>query len=87
MEKNNLIIAFSNLDINDKRNSYNEELLRIYELLKSSFNNIENDPRFQLHNYDSNYEHNLSEDEFLTNEYKNILMIREMIINYIIMKK
>lgn len=87
MEKDDLIAVFSNLETNDKRNSYNEEILKIYELLKSAFNFSGNNPNFTLHNYDSNKEENISEDEFLINEYRNVLMLREMIINCMILKK
>lgn len=85
MEIDNLVVAFSNLNSNDKRNSYNEEILRIYELLKTYFD--ENNCNYKVHNYNSNEESEISEDEFLINEYKNILVLREMIINCIFMKK
>ena len=87
LNKDDSIIGFSNLNTNDKRNSYNEEILKIYELLKSGFDIGENDSNFTLYNYDSNNEQDFSEDEFLTNEYRNILLIREMVINCLFVKR
>lgn len=87
MEENNLMEAFTNLNINDKRNSYNEELLKLYELLKSGFELNMADNSNALYNYNRNTDSELSEGDYLIREYKNILLIRQLFIDYMIYTK
>lgn len=86
MDKQELLLAFSNMDINDKRDCYNEEILKMFELLKLYFDDSR-DYDLSIDNYNFNKDFLLNEDEYLTKEFKNILTIQEFIIYSISAKK
>lgn len=80
MENQNLNEAFKNLDTNEKRNEYNAEISKIYEILKviisaKGYKEVKN-----LRNYDVEEDRNLTEDEFLAYEYQNILLFRDLLL-------
>lgn len=80
MNDKELNIAFDNLEINEKRNAYNEEILKLFEMLKTlsgeGFNK-------KIWNYNSNEDYYLSEEEYLSHEYQNILELRNIILTCI----
>lgn len=76
-ESNELVEAFLNLDINDKRNEFNIEIIKIFEILKE-FMNI--DTTYKLCNYNKNVDSILNEDNYLALEYQNIMKIRQYIL-------
>lgn len=84
MKSDSLITTFKSLDYNNKRNAYNTEIQKIFELLKH-LNLIDKDDC--IYNYNSNTDSILSEGEYLTFEYKNILSIRQKLISYIVEKE
>ncbi len=73
--------AFSELDIEDKKNKISDELLFISELIKKleSYYNIEHN--FEIKNYKLNSK--LSEDELLTFLYEDIFEIQKQLLTII----
>lgn len=80
MEHEELIATFFNMDITDKRNAYNEEILRLYETIKSFFN-YNNQMEDKLYNYHISNDKYLNEEEYLTKEYENLIKIRELFLS------
>jgi len=74
----NLKNAFSNMDINDKKDKISDELIFIGELIKKiqSIHSVENN--FEIKNYDSKNE--LSEDETLDFIYEDIFEIQKQLL-------
>lgn len=85
MDEENMYIAFRNLEINEKRNLYNEEVVKLYELLKN-INGNSTEQSSVLRNYNINTDSGLTEEEYLSYEFENIIKLREQIIKYIASK-
>ena len=72
--------AYRQLDINDKRNQLSDELLIIFELIKSYENAKGINPITQVKNYDIVNDKNLNEDEILTFFYEDVYNIQQELI-------
>ena len=72
--------AYRQLDINDKRNQLSDELLIIFELIKSYENTKGINPITQVKNYDIVNDKNLNEDEILTFFYEDVYNIQQELI-------
>lgn len=72
--------AYTQLDINDKRNQLSDELLIIFELIKRYENAKGINPIIQIKNYDVAKDKNLNEDEMLTFFYKDVYNIQQELI-------
>ena len=81
MENQNVINAFSKLDLDDKKNKISDELLFIGELIKKIeyFHNIESN--FEIKNYDVNSK--LDENEMLDFLYEDIFKIEKQLLTII----
>ena len=82
MIENTLFEKFEKLSNNDKRNVFNEEMIKIFEFLKTISINSEKINELSISNYNSNTEKSISEDEFLCKSYKNLINIRKALIEY-----
>jgi len=70
--------AYDNLELDDKRNKLNAELLIIEELLKIIESKHGIIPNFKIKNYESGS--TMSEDEFLSFIYEDIFEIQKQLI-------
>lgn len=70
--------AYNNLDLDDKRNKLNNELLVIEELLKNLQNKCGLVPNFTIKNYELGS--NINEEEFLLHMYDNVFEIQKQLI-------
>lgn len=86
MDKQELKQAFDNLDLNQKRNAYNEEILKLFELFRDYCNMESTISNLPLYNYNIYNDEFLEEDEVLSKEYLNILYLRELILTTLIKK-
>ncbi len=80
MEKEEIKQAFEQLSLNEKRNVYNEEILKIFEIFRTYCNAEDIISSQQLYNYNIYNDDSLTEEELLTKEYLNILYLRELIL-------
>lgn len=78
---------FVKVGLNDKRNIFNQEMAKIYELLNQVTNAMgyEKDVT-RIINYDVTSDSKISEDEYLFYQYQNLINIRKLIINYLSQK-
>lgn len=86
--ENELYEKFNKLGLNDKRNEFNQEMIKIFELV----NQITIAKGFKkdtanIINYDIAKDQSMSEDKYLLYQYKNLINIRKSIINYISWKE
>lgn len=72
--------AYTQLDINDKRNQLSDELLIIFELIKRYENAKGINPIIQIKNYDVAKDKNLNEDKMLTFFYEDVYNIQQELI-------
>lgn len=72
--------AYTQLDINDKKNQLSDELLIIFELIKRYENAKGINPIIQIKNYDVAKDKNLNEDEMLTFFYEDVYNIQQELI-------
>ena len=88
MKNEDLIIAYNNLDLNNKRNKLNNELIVIGEYLKHLKKFLGCDSDIVIKDYSLIEDKDLTEEENLTCLYDDIYKIeKELIdISYIIMK-
>lgn len=77
--------AYTQLDINDKRNQLSDELLIIFELIKRYENAKGINPIIQIKNYDVAKDKNLNEDEMLTFFYEDVYNIQQELITLLSM--
>lgn len=85
---NELFDKFKNLGLNDKRNEFNQEMLKIFALISE----ITKSKGYQgeivnIINYNLAKDQGMSEDEYLSLQYQNLINIRKSIINYISWKE
>lgn len=78
MESLELKKAYDNLDIDDKKNKLNNELLIIAELLRTIENMYGLVPNFKIKNYELGS--TMSEDEFLSFLYEDVFEIQKQLI-------
>ena len=84
MVESELFIKFEKLSTNDKRNAFNEEMIKIFGLLTAITKIKETETEnLNISNYNSNTEKSISEDEYLVKAYKDLINIRKVLINYI----
>ena len=74
------IDAFSHLDVNNKRDKLNRELLAIGEYIKVIEKNLGLENEIDLYNYNSKEDDVLSEDEFLISTYQDVFNIERELI-------
>ena len=72
--------AYTQLDINDKRNQLSDELLINFELIKRYENAKGINPIIQIKNYDVAKDKNLNEEEMLTFFYEDVYNIQQELI-------
>ncbi len=70
--------AYNNLDLDDKRNKFSNELLVMEGLLKNIQNRCGLVSNFEIKNYESGS--NMTEDEFLSFIYEDIFEIQKQLI-------
>ena len=82
--ENELYEKFNKLGLNDKRNEFNQEMIKILELINhiTKTKGYEND-MVKTINYDIIKDKSMSEDEYLFYQYQNLINIRKTIINYL----
>lgn len=86
MEKEELKLAFKELSLNDKRNIYNEEILKLFEIFRTYFNAEQLISSQELYNYNVYNDEFLDEEKLLEKEYLNILCLREVILTSVTKK-
>lgn len=74
----NLKNAFSNMDINDKKDKISDELIFIGELVKKLQSSCGIENNFEIKNYDSKT--NLTEDQTLEFLYEDIFEIQKQLL-------
>ena len=86
--ENELYEKFNKLGLNDKRNEFNQEMIKIFELINqiTIAKGFQNDAA-NIINYDIEKDQSMSEDEYLLYQYKNLINIRKVIINYLSWKE
>ena len=82
--ENELYEKFNKLGLHDKRNEFNQEMIKILELI----NHITKTKGYKNNmvkpiNYDIIKDKSMSEDEYLFYQYQNLINIRKTIINYL----
>ena len=79
---------FKKIGLNDKRNEFNQEMIKILEIINqiTKVKGYENDMT-KIINYDIIKDQTMSEDEYLYYQYQNLINIRKSIINYISWKE
>ena len=80
--KEEVVFKFKQLDLYDKRNEFNSEFIRLYEMLKIMVQIQGKDIDCQnLKNYDVSDK--MCESEYLDSQYSNLLDLREIIIEFV----
>lgn len=80
MEYEELYESFSKLGLDDKRNAYNQELLKVYFLIKEYINKQNISIETDFYNYQKGLDRNLSESELLDKNFKNIYSIKRELL-------
>lgn len=75
-----LIEAFNDLSINQKRNQINRELIIISKLLETAEVSFGFNSNIGIKNYDSSVDGKLTESKMLTNLYEDICKIKKELI-------
>ena len=86
--ENELYEKFNKVGLNDKRNIFNQEMIKIFELV----NQVTNAKGYEkelakIINYDITKDMKISEDEYLFYQYQNLINIRKLIINFLSWKE
>lgn len=86
--ENELYEKFKKIGLNDKRNEFNQEMIKIFTLVNqiTKAKGYENDVA-NIINYNAVEDKTMSEDEYLFYQYQNLINIRKAIINYISWKE
>lgn len=79
---------FKKIGLNDKRNEFNQEMIKIFTLINqiTEIKGFESENE-KLINYNIKEDKSISEDEYLFYQYQNLINIRKAIINYISWKE
>lgn len=80
IENEDLLVAYSNLKTNEKRNKLNNEFICIGEYIKYIENALGYHNNIDIKNYNIIQDKYLNEDEFLTCVYDDIYKIEKEII-------
>jgi hypothetical protein len=80
-----MMLLYSKLDINDKRNEFSSLLEKTNELISEilKIEEIENDTKIK--NYDANKNSNLTEDEIFTFFYEDLWNIKNRLLALLIL--
>jgi len=80
-----MMLLYSKLDINDKRNEFSSLLKKTNELISEilKMNQIYNNT--QIKNYDTNKNNNLTEDEMFTFFYEDLWNIKNRLLALLIL--
>ena len=81
-----MMLLYSKLDINDKRNEFSSLLEKTNQLISEllQMEQIEND--IKIKNYDTNENKNLTEDEVFTFFYEDLWNIKNRLLTLLILK-
>ena len=72
--------SFSKLGLDEKRNAFNEEIIKISYLLKEYLKRYNHDIIEEPYNYKKGIDNNMSESELLDLNYKNIYSIKHKLL-------
>lgn len=88
-EYKDLFEKFSKLGINEKRDAFSEEIMKISYILKNYLNKYNQDIIEEPYNYSKVKDENLTETDFLNLEYKDLYYIKSelMLLMSLIDKK
>lgn len=75
-EYKNLFEKYSKLGINEKRDAFSEEIMKISYILKDYLNNYNQNILEEPYNYSKYNDKNMTESSFLDLEYKDIYYIK-----------
>jgi len=75
-EYKNLFEKFSKLGINEKRDAFSEEIIKISYILRNYLNKYNQDIIEEPYNYSKVNDEDLSETDFLDLEYKDLYYIK-----------
>lgn len=78
--KNNLLAAYKNLSLDNQRNEFNKEIVVLSSLVNKLLENYGETSLHKPHNYELIEDSNMSESEVLTNNYMDLLELKNNII-------
>ena len=79
-EYEELFNNFSKLGVDEKRDAFNEELVKVAYLIKNYLNKYNKDIMYELYNYKKGIDKVLTESELLDLNYKNIYYIKSELL-------
>lgn len=77
------IRAFDNLDVNNKRDKLNRELMTIGKYLEIIEKKLDFDNTVDIYNYDVDNDKNMTEGDFLTSTYQDVFNVERELITII----
>ena len=80
---NNLLEAYKELSLDSKRNEFNKEMIILTSLINSLLSNYTNKKLHMTKNYKKGIDTELTEDEVLTNNYIDLLELKNNILTLI----
>ena len=80
-----MMLLYSKLDINDKRNEFSSLLEKTNELISEILKMHQIDNNTQIKNYDTNKNSNLTEDEMFTFFYEDLWNIKNRLLALLIL--
>ncbi len=80
---NNLLEAYKELSLDSKRNEFNKEMIILTSLINSLLSNYTNKKLHMPKNYKKGIDTELTEDEVLTNNYIDLLELKNNILTLI----
>lgn len=86
--ENELYAKFNKIGLNDKRNVFNLEMIKLFEII-NMITNVKgyHSDNVKIINYDLIKDKSMSEDEYLFYQYQNLINIRKALINYVSWKE
>lgn len=79
-EYEELFINFSKLGLDEKRDAFNEELVKVAYILKNYLNKYNQDILDEPYNYKKELDKEMTESELLDLNYKNIYYIKSELL-------
>lgn len=79
-EYEELFINFSKLGLDEKRDTFNEELVKVAYILKNYLNKYNQDILDEPYNYKKELDKEMTESELLDLNYKNIYYIKSELL-------
>ena len=80
---NNLLEAYKELSLDSKRNEFNKEMIILTSLINSLLSNYTNKKLHMPKNYKKGIDTELTEDEVVTNNYIDLLELKNNILTLI----